>query len=283
MRRYTSIIMALLTAILGCTSGGGSSKTYSGKVYVNCASLSSQCGGSTTAGIMFSAITPTATLSDLASTIVTTWTEGDISLTSTQSYVPNFLLTGTVLNDTPNTITGFWYVVMPLPALMSTGTPTVSGFGILEPNDWWSGSAMWNSVSSPGNGICTNPTPTGDCIAGNMILTPGALINIGGGYVGDGGCGGNLGQAAAGCVAIGSVAWAVKFYDTTGEDLTTLPLYQTCPYNDYSNMVATELTNVACMKYYQDLITEYELGSSATYTTPHAPRAIGYITFNIVP
>jgi hypothetical protein len=115
-----------------------------------------------------------------------------------------------------------------------------------------------------------------------MILDPGVSINIGGGYAGDGGCGGNLSLASWGCVATGSVTWAVKFYDTTDEDVTTLPLYQTCPYSDYTNIKAAELTNVACMKYYQNLITEYELGSSATYTIPHAPRAIGDITFNIV-
>jgi len=286
--RYASMIITLMTAILfGCNSGGGSSnisgKKYSGKVYVYYASLSSQSGGSAVAGVMVSAITSTATLSDLVSTIVTTWPVGDISLTSTPSYGPSFLLTGTILNDTPDTITGFWYSVMPLPALMSTVTPTVSGFGILETNDWWSGSAMWNSFGSPGHGICTNPGPAGTCIAGNLILDPGVSINIGGGYIGDGGCGGNLNQAAAGCVATGSVTWAVKFYDTTGEDVATLPLYQICPYSDYSNMVASELTNVACMKFYENLITEYELGSSATYTTPHAPRAIGYIPFNIVP
>lgn len=161
---------------------------YSGKVYVDCANLSSQCSQASTAPILRSDSTDTTTLpSDVITQTINTYDAGDISLATTTSYVPNFLLYGSIINDTPSDIKGFWYCAMPMPLqLNSDGTPIPSVFT----TDY--------SIYGIYGGVWRD----------SVTIPAGSTINIGGGYAGGYG------------VAPGSVVWVIKFFDTTSDPVS---------------------------------------------------------------
>ena len=109
------LLMLALFFIAGCgKSDSNPAHVYSGKVFVDSMTLSG--GPAAAAKSLMTAAT--TSLSDLASTITTTYDVGTVSI-SAGDFIE---MQGSIVNDTPDTVQGLALVVMP--RIISSGTMT---------------------------------------------------------------------------------------------------------------------------------------------------------------
>ncbi len=106
----------LLTLALIFTGCGKSSTdhVYSGKVLINSLNVSGTAPTATAPALMLSTALSTSLSDTLDSTITTTFQGGDISISANATA----WLEGSITNDTPNIVQGFWYCPMMLPGVI---------------------------------------------------------------------------------------------------------------------------------------------------------------------
>jgi hypothetical protein len=216
MKSVTLICLALLL-VSGCGSKDEPRK-YSGKVFVDHMTVNGTGAAVPAAAFAATSTTPhptlspdgrgyevallsdaTSSLSDLATTITTSYQGGDISI----SGHTHAMLQGSILNDTPDTVQGFWYCAMEFPG---PNGPQLEGY--------------W-----------------GDTIT----IGPGSAYPFQGGLYFE--------STATRQAAPGPMVWTTYFFDTTADPSAP----------------------------------QYDVMATLVYAQTHTARAIGTISFTVIP
>lgn len=122
MKKFLVLLMFAL--LFTSCKGSTPAHVYSGKVWVDCMNVNSSQCNQVKAPALVSEVTSTMSLS---TTTTTTYEGGDLSISQqTTAY-----LQGSILNDTPDTIQGFWFcaTVLSIQTGTTISTPTPDVFG----------------------------------------------------------------------------------------------------------------------------------------------------------